>query len=118
MIRIAIVFAGLMGASGVALAAAAAHGDNARLGPASAMLLAHAPAILAVAALSDRAMLHPTLGLLAAAGLTLGALLFAGDLVLRSWLGHGLFPMAAPTGGMMLIASWVALAVAGMLPLR
>jgi uncharacterized membrane protein YgdD (TMEM256/DUF423 family) len=48
----------------------------------------------------------------------IGAGLFAGDLTLRHYAGHGLFPMAAPTGGTLLIASWLALAVAAAWPKR
>lgn len=114
----AIVAAGLMGAAGVALAAASAHGSEAaRLGPASSMLLFHAPVILAIATLTERGVIH-TLGSLATAGLFLGTLLFSGDLTLRALAGHGLFPMAAPIGGTLMIASWLALAVAGLLPRR
>jgi len=44
------------------------------------------------------------------------ASLFAADLTLRQYAGHGLFPMAAPTGGTLLITSWLALAVAAAWP--
>jgi uncharacterized membrane protein YgdD (TMEM256/DUF423 family) len=37
---------------------------------------------------------------------------------LRQYAGHALFPMAAPTGGTLLIASWVALAVSAAWPRR
>jgi uncharacterized membrane protein YgdD (TMEM256/DUF423 family) len=110
-----IVVAGLMGAAGVALAAMAAHqADAARLAPASSMLLFHAPALLAAVLLGERGLVGRVPGLLAAFGLAAGAMLFAGDLVLRHFAGHGLFPMAAPTGGMLLIAGWLALAVAAL----
>ena len=49
---------------------------------------------------------------------SIAAGLFAGDLTLRQYAGHGLFPMAAPTGGTLLIASWLALAVAAAWPRR
>jgi len=39
-------------------------------------------------------------------------------LALRQYAGHGLFPMAAPTGGTLLIASWLTLAVAAAWPRR
>jgi uncharacterized membrane protein YgdD (TMEM256/DUF423 family) len=42
--------------------------------------------------------------------------LFAGDLSLRQYAGHGLFPMAAPTGGTLLILSWLAVAVSAVWP--
>jgi uncharacterized membrane protein YgdD (TMEM256/DUF423 family) len=42
----------------------------------------------------------------------LGAALFSGDIALRALAGHRMFAMAAPTGGVILIGAWVALAVA------
>jgi uncharacterized membrane protein YgdD (TMEM256/DUF423 family) len=45
----------------------------------------------------------------------LGSALFAGDIALRAFVGHRLFPMAAPTGGGVLILAWLALAVAAIL---
>ena len=117
--RLIIAIAALMGAAGVALAAAAAHGgDASRLGPASAMLLFHATAVLAMLALVLNRGIHPVGGKLAVAGLVFGALLFAGDLTLRHYADRALFPMAAPVGGTLLIAGWLALAVAALLPRR
>jgi uncharacterized membrane protein YgdD (TMEM256/DUF423 family) len=40
--------------------------------------------------------------------------LFAGDLALRAFVGHHLFPMAAPSGGVVLIVSWLTLAGAAL----
>lgn len=115
--RVLIALAGLMGACGVALAAASAHGaDASRLASASAMLLFHATAILAVTALIARGLLHGGIGLAAAFGFVIAAGLFAGDLSLRQYAGHGLFPMAAPTGGTLLIVSWLAVSVAAVWP--
>jgi uncharacterized membrane protein YgdD (TMEM256/DUF423 family) len=102
-----------MGAAGVALAAASAHGaDASRLATASAMLLFHATAILATTALLARGLLHGGIGLTAAFGFVIGAALFAGDLSLRQYAGHALFPMAAPTGGTVMIAGWLAVTLA------
>ncbi|MCK1712247.1 MULTISPECIES: DUF423 domain-containing protein [unclassified Bradyrhizobium] len=102
-----------MGAAGVALAAASAHGgDASRLASASAMLLFHATAILATVALIERGLLHGGIGLVAAFGFAIGAALFAGDLTLRQYAGHGLFPYAAPTGGTTMILSWLVVSVA------
>jgi uncharacterized membrane protein YgdD (TMEM256/DUF423 family) len=81
--RILAAFAGLMGAAGVALAAMAAHlPDAARLGSASSMLLFHACAVLGALALTGRRVLHDRIGLAASCAMVIGALLFAGDLVL------------------------------------
>jgi uncharacterized membrane protein YgdD (TMEM256/DUF423 family) len=111
--RLLIGLAGLMGAAGVALAAASAHGgDASRLASASTMLLFHATAILATVALLARGLLHGGIGLVGASGFAIGAVLFAGDLSLRQYAGHSLFPMAAPTGGMVMIAGWLAVTLA------
>jgi uncharacterized membrane protein YgdD (TMEM256/DUF423 family) len=119
MLRLAAVLAGLMGALGVVLAAAAAHqGDAARLGPASNMLLFHAPAIIAAALLTGHGIAQRHLGLTATYGLIVGASLFSGDLAMRHYTGNALFPMAAPIGGTLLILSWLVLAAAAAWPRR
>jgi uncharacterized membrane protein YgdD (TMEM256/DUF423 family) len=119
MARLLIALAGLMGAAGVALAAAAAHGaDASRLTSASAMLLFHATAILGVVALLMRGLLHDGIGRIAAFGFVIGATLFAGDLSLRQYAGHSLFPFAAPTGGTLMIVSWLVVTLAAMVPSR
>jgi uncharacterized membrane protein YgdD (TMEM256/DUF423 family) len=115
--RILIVLAGIMGADGVILAAASAHQPDAtRLASASSMLLFHATAILGIVALAERAIVHARIGMAAAFGFVIAATLFAGDLSLRQYAGHSLFPMAAPTGGTLLILSWLAVAVAAAWP--
>jgi uncharacterized membrane protein YgdD (TMEM256/DUF423 family) len=115
--RILAILAAVMGADGVILAAAAAHQpDAARLGSGSSMLLFHALAILAAVALAERGILRFGIAMAAAWGFFLAAALFAGDLTLRQYAGHSLFPFAAPTGGMLLIASWLALAVSAAWP--
>jgi uncharacterized membrane protein YgdD (TMEM256/DUF423 family) len=99
-VTILIALAGLMGAGGVILAAAAAHmAPGAGLDSAAYMLLFHAVAVLGGAALVQQ-------------GWVLGAVLFSGDIALRAFAGHRLFAMAAPTGGVILIGAWVALTVA------
>ena len=117
--RILVILAGVMGADGVILAAVAAHQPDAtRLAAASSMLLFHATAVLAVVALAERGVIHARIGIAAAFGFVIATGLFAGDLTLRQYAGHGLFPMAAPTGGTLLIVSWVVLAVAAAWPRR
>ena len=119
LFRILVILAGIMGADGVILAAAAAHqGDATRLMPASSMLLFHATAILAVVALAERGIIHVKIGITAAFGFVIAAALFAGDLTMRQYAGHSLFPMAAPSGGTLLIVSWLLLAVAAAWPKR
>ena len=118
-LRIAVVFAGLMGATGVALAATAAHmPDSRRLGIASSMLLFHACAVIGAVLLADQGLVRRRLGLTAAYGFVLAGILFGGDLVSLQYTGHGLFPMAAPTGGTLFIVCWLMLAVAALVPDR
>ena len=66
--------------------------------------------------LVERGLIHIRIGIVAAFGFVIAAALFAGDLTLRQYAGHGLFPMAAPTGGTLLILSWLAVAVAAAWP--
>lgn len=110
---ILIVLAGLMGAAGVILAAAGAHAAaNAGLDSAAYMLLLHAAALLGGAALSQQGLLWRPLLLVVLIAWVVGAGLFSGDIALRAFAGHRLFASAAPTGGIVLIAAWLALAAA------
>lgn len=100
------LLAGLMGAAGVALAAAASHVNaDSRMALAAGILLVHAPALLALSALFPARLQAPGFGL------CLGASLFAGDMVMRVLFAHSLFPMAAPSGGIIMILSWLAVAL-------
>jgi uncharacterized membrane protein YgdD (TMEM256/DUF423 family) len=119
LFRILIGVAAIMGADGVILAALSAHqADASRLGAASSMLLFHATAVLGTVALAERGLIQLGIGLAAAFGFVVAATLFATDLSLRQFAGHALFPMAAPTGGSLLIGSWLTLAVATAWPRR
>jgi uncharacterized membrane protein YgdD (TMEM256/DUF423 family) len=112
-LTILIALAGLMGASGVMLAAAGAHGTpRLDLGGAPYMLLFHAAAILGGAALAHLGLVSRPLIFIPLIGWVAGASLFAGDIAARAFIGHRLFPMAAPTGGILLIAAWLAVVVA------
>jgi uncharacterized membrane protein YgdD (TMEM256/DUF423 family) len=118
MSRFFIVLGGLFGACGVGLAAAASHMTGPSLAPAAQMLLVHATALLAVGLHGGFA---GTSGRILAIGglvLAVGTLLFSGQLALRSFTGHGLLTSAAPTGGMLMIAGWLTLAVAGLVARR
>jgi len=118
-LRIAVVFAGLMGACGVALAAAAAHTPDATLlHSASSMLLFHACAVVGAVLLAHQGLVRRNLGLTAAYGFVLAGILFGGTLVSLHYAGHGLFPMAAPTGGTLFIVCWLLLAIAALVPGR
>lgn len=111
--RATLFTAGLFGFAGVVSAAIASHtsGDPRLMGGASAMCLAHAPALLALYAAWPSLRTAP----LAAILLIAGTLLFAGDLTMRHALGHGLFPMSAPTGGTLMMAGWLAVALGSLL---
>jgi uncharacterized membrane protein YgdD (TMEM256/DUF423 family) len=119
LLRILVILAGIMGADGVILAAVATHqADATRLMPAASMLLFHATAVLTAVALTERGIVTAKGGIITAFGFVIASALFAGDLSLRHFAGHALFPMAAPTGGTLLIVSWLVLAVAAAWPRR
>jgi uncharacterized membrane protein YgdD (TMEM256/DUF423 family) len=116
--RIIVIAAGLMGAAGVILGAVAAHvttGGTLVLS-ASSMLLFHAPAAILAVLLVDRQIVRPRLGLIAAGGFIAGPTLFSTDLTMMQFLGHHLFPKAAPSGGSVMILSWLLLATAAIRP--
>tara|TARA_R110002020_G_scaffold63368_3_gene169219 strand:+ start:3047 stop:3421 length:375 start_codon:yes stop_codon:yes gene_type:complete len=107
--RLLLLAAGLAGAGGVMAAAAASHaGESRNLAAIAAICLAHGPALLALA-LAGRGRLLRLAGL----ALALGTAIFATDLGIREWLGHGLFPGAAPLGGGAMILAWLGMALAG-----
>ena len=112
------LLAALMGAGGVALAAASTHAGGGDLGrTASEFLILHAAALVGVAANARSATGPRTMRLIAAgAALALGTLLFAGDLSSRAFVGERLFPFAAPAGGSLMILGWIALALAFAFP--
>jgi uncharacterized membrane protein YgdD (TMEM256/DUF423 family) len=112
-LTIALIAAGLMGAGSIMLAAAGAHAaSGAGLDSAAYMLLFHAVAVIGVAALIAQGALWRPLALAALIAWIVGALLFSGDLALRAFAGHRLFVMAAPSGGIILIAGWLIFAAA------
>ncbi|HEX3938720.1 MAG TPA: DUF423 domain-containing protein [Xanthobacteraceae bacterium] len=114
-LTILIAFAGAMGAAGIVLAAAGAHmAPGAGLDSAAYMLLFHAATVLGGAALTQQGLLWRPLALAVLAGFVLGAVLFSGDIALRAFTAHRLFPFAAPSGGFILIASWLGLIAAAM----
>jgi uncharacterized membrane protein YgdD (TMEM256/DUF423 family) len=115
-LTILIVLAGIMGAGGIMLAAAGAHvAPGAGLEGAAYMLLFHATAVLGAAAVIQQGVLWRPLALCVLVAWVVGAALFSGDLALRAFAAHRLFPFAAPTGGLILIAAWLGLAAAALL---
>jgi uncharacterized membrane protein YgdD (TMEM256/DUF423 family) len=119
MSQILLALAGLMGATGIVLTAAGAHGKpGAGLDNAGYLLLIHALAVLAGIALLRGGFLYRPLGTAALWGFVAGAALFAADVAARAYAGGRLFPFAAPSGGLILIASWLVLAIAALLGTR
>jgi uncharacterized membrane protein YgdD (TMEM256/DUF423 family) len=119
MDSILIALAGLMGAAGVTLAAAGAHGKpGSGLDSAGTLLLIHAVAVIAATLAARNGLVARPLGTLAIWGFVIGASLFAADVAARAWLGSRLFPFAAPAGGLIQIASWLAVAVAALMAAR
>ncbi|RZK92060.1 MAG: DUF423 domain-containing protein [Methylobacterium sp.] len=117
--RALVALACLAGGLGVAASAAAAHIPGAdSLKTAAQFLLFHAPAILALAGLAAAGATHAVATRIAAYALVLGLALFSGDLAMRALAQRPLFPMAAPSGGILLMLGWAAAAVAAFLPVR
>jgi uncharacterized membrane protein YgdD (TMEM256/DUF423 family) len=115
MSHILLALAGLMGAAGVVLTAAGAHGKpGAGLDSAGYLLLIHAVAVLAAVALLRAGPFYRPLALACLWGFVVGSVLFAADVAARAYAGGKLFPMAAPAGGMIMIASWLVLAAAAL----
>ncbi|MCJ2036662.1 DUF423 domain-containing protein [Methylobacterium sp. J-068] len=117
--RLLLALGALAGLLGVAASAAAAHVSGAdSLKIAAQFLLFHAPALLGLVALTATGTTHRPTTRLAAGALVLGLTLFSGDLALRALHGTPLFPMAAPSGGILLMVGWLLVAVAAFVPLR
>lgn len=115
MTSLLLALAGLMGAAGIVLTAAGAHGrPGVGLDGAGYLLLIHAVAIIAALAAARQGLLLRPLGAIALWGFVVGAGLFAADVTLRAYLGTRLFPFAAPTGGTLLILSWLVLTAAAL----
>ena len=117
--RALVALACLAGLLGVALSAAAAHIPGAdSLKTAAQFLRFHAPAILTLAGFGAAGLVRAGLARVAAALLVLGLILFCGDLAVRTWLQHPLFPMAAPTGGFALMGGWLVGLLGALVPAR
>jgi uncharacterized membrane protein YgdD (TMEM256/DUF423 family) len=105
--RIVVAVSGLTGASGVILAAVAAHVAGAtNVATAAYFLLFHAAAALALAALPQPRH-RLSLPLAAAGVLLLGAVLFSADVALRQLAGFKLLWGTAPAGGSLAIVGWL-----------
>lgn len=104
-----LALAGLMGAAGVAAAAAGAHLGYANFPVAAQFLMLHAVAVAALVAIRP---FGSRLLDIAAAILVLGTLSFSGGLMCTDAFGAPPFPHAAPFGGTALILGWLFVAAA------
>ncbi len=115
---VSVVAAGLFGGTGVAMAAMAAHLGPKLLSSEAQVILRqgvemqmwHALALLGAGASVRRADL---VSILAVLGLTAGTVAFCAGVYALALGGVSLGPMA-PTGGTVLIASWLLLAFMGL----
>ena len=115
MTRSPFVLAGvaaLMGAAGVAMAAAGVHANGGELAERGALfLLLHAAAAIAIAAHAQIATASARALLVVGFVMEAGAILFSAELAMHVFTGERIFLFAAPIGGTTMIMSWVALAV-------
>lgn len=108
-----IAFAGLLGAAGVSLAAAAAHvSDSTPLRAAAEIAMVHAAATVSFVGLSNHTI-RPGLWRSIAAALVLGACLFTATVSLGVLADFRPLPILAPVGGTLTILAWIAAALAG-----
>src|ERR1700722_11002525 len=104
--------AALMGAAGVALAAAGVHENGGELAERAALfLLLHAAAALGIAAHARIAMGSSRALVIVGFVMEAGAILFSAELAIHVFTGERIFAFAAPLGGTTMILSWVALAI-------
>ena len=117
-----LALASLMGAAGVALLAAGAHGaasgGGGLLTTAGQILLFHASTVIGATSARRQGLIAARMGALALATLLAGATVFSADLATRELVGARLFPMAAPVGGTILIFGWAGLFAAAILARR
>jgi uncharacterized membrane protein YgdD (TMEM256/DUF423 family) len=115
MTRSPLILAGvaaLLGAAGVALAAAGVHESGGELAERGALfLLLHAAAALAIAAHARVAIASARALVVVGFVMEAGAALFSAELAMRAFTGERIFPFAAPIGGTTMMLSWVALAL-------
>ncbi|MEQ1578927.1 MAG: DUF423 domain-containing protein [Hyphomicrobium sp.] len=106
-----VAAAAILGAAGVSLAAVAAHRvESPALATAASMLMIHAGAGIGIAGFSAKSQ-RPNWWSIVVAAMLASVALFSGDIAFNTLAGVHLFPMAAPTGGSLLIGSWMAVAL-------
>lgn len=106
-----LVWAGLAGAAGVGLAAAAAHKvDSPALGTAANMLTLHAAASVGIFAVALRAAWRK-LWSATALLMLFAASLFTGEIAFHTFTNDATYQMLAPVGGSLMILSWLLVAL-------
>lgn len=111
-LRSLLFVAGLYGAAGVGASAVAAHlAGGAALTTAAQFLLFGAVALVAAVGVSVNMTRGRISLLVGASAIGLGTLLFSGDLVLRTLMEVKLLWGTAPTGGTLMIAGWLMIAI-------
>jgi uncharacterized membrane protein YgdD (TMEM256/DUF423 family) len=109
--RTTTIFAGiaaLLGAIGVAEAAAAAHSvSNPLLKTASDFLIVNAAGIVALSAFAQTAANPSRVLAIGIAVLLIGTMLFGGELTSHVFFPHSPFVAAAPIGGSLTILGWL-----------
>ncbi|MDZ5454683.1 DUF423 domain-containing protein [Labrys sedimenti] len=112
--RILTTLGCLFGAVGIGLMALAAHGKWPDINYAAIMVLAHAPALIAIVAAVRAGLLHALLARPAAFLLAAAVALFSADVALNAMTGQRLFPMAAPIGGTGSMLAWLLVGVSAL----
>jgi uncharacterized membrane protein YgdD (TMEM256/DUF423 family) len=106
-----LVWAGLAGAAGVGLAAAAAHKvDSPALASSATLLTLHAAASVGIIAVATRAAWRKLWGATALLML-FAASLFTGEIAYHTSTSDAAYQMLAPVGGSLMILSWLIVAV-------
>ncbi len=109
-----LVWAGLAGAAGVGLSAAAAHKvDSPALTTAAMILTLHAAASVGIFAVALRS-LRPLFWQAAALLMLLAATLFSGEIAFHTFTGDASLQCLPPFGGTVRIASWLMVPLAGL----
>ncbi|KPH79705.1 DUF423 domain-containing protein [Bosea vaviloviae] len=117
--KIHLFLAALMGLSGVALLAAAAHvTGTTNVQTAGQMLMFHAPLVFGATAARKAGFLADLLARIALSLIIAGVALFAADLSRRGFSSEALFPRAAPIGGFAMLGGWLLLALSALFAKR
>ena len=113
--RLHLIIAGVFGACGVALMAAGAHLAGGNAATAGLMLVLHAGAVIGLTVARRTGLIANRTGRIAISLLILGVAIFSADLALRAFDLGRLFPLAAPLGGSLTIAGWLATTAAALI---